>query len=61
EDLYHRAENFLRRVLGVHREPAHLANPAAAQGIDEQAALEMGMEVKSIEFVKSGAEVYRNV
>ncbi|WP_068808602.1 phosphomethylpyrimidine synthase ThiC [Thauera phenolivorans] len=34
---------------------------AAAQGIDEQAALEMGMEVKSIEFVKSGAEVYRNV
>jgi len=34
---------------------------AAAQGIDEQAALEKGMEVKSIEFVKSGAEVYRNV
>ncbi|WEN41187.1 Phosphomethylpyrimidine synthase [Thauera sp. GDN1] len=34
---------------------------AAQQGIDEQAALEKGMEVKSIEFVKSGAEVYRNV
>ena len=31
---------------------------AAAQGVDEQAALEKGMEVKSVEFVKQGAEVY---
>ena len=34
---------------------------AAAQGIDEQAALQKGMEVKAVEFVKSGAEVYRKV
>ncbi|MEI7614384.1 MAG: phosphomethylpyrimidine synthase ThiC [Betaproteobacteria bacterium] len=34
---------------------------AAAQGIDEKAALEKGMETKSIEFVKAGAEVYRRV
>ncbi|MDI3513136.1 MAG: phosphomethylpyrimidine synthase [Rhodocyclaceae bacterium] len=34
---------------------------AAQQGIDEQAALAKGMEVKAVEFVKSGAEVYRNV
>ncbi|MBI5919660.1 MAG: phosphomethylpyrimidine synthase ThiC [Nitrosomonadales bacterium] len=31
---------------------------AAAQGIAEQEALEKGMEVKSVEFVKQGAEVY---
>ncbi len=34
---------------------------AAAQGIDEKEALEKGMETKSIEFVKAGAEVYRRV
>ena len=34
---------------------------AAQQGIDEKAALEKGMETKSVEFVKSGAEVYRKV
>jgi phosphomethylpyrimidine synthase len=32
---------------------------AAKQGITEIAALKQGMEVKSIEFVKSGAEIYR--
>ena len=32
---------------------------AAAQGITEIAALKKGMEVKSIEFIKSGAEIYR--
>ncbi len=32
---------------------------AAKQGISEIAALKKGMEVKSIEFVKSGAEIYR--
>ena len=31
---------------------------ANAQGISEIAALKQGMEVKSIEFVKSGAEIY---
>ncbi|MDD2702148.1 MAG: phosphomethylpyrimidine synthase ThiC, partial [Sideroxydans sp.] len=31
---------------------------AAAQGVDEQTALQKGMEVKSVEFVKQGAEVY---
>ena len=31
---------------------------AAKQGLDEQAALEKGMEVKSVEFVKQGAQVY---
>ncbi|WP_283742645.1 phosphomethylpyrimidine synthase ThiC [Sideroxydans sp. CL21] len=31
---------------------------AAKEGLSEQAALEKGMEVKSIEFVKQGAEVY---
>ncbi|MDD5612691.1 MAG: phosphomethylpyrimidine synthase ThiC, partial [Gallionella sp.] len=31
---------------------------AAKQGVSEQMALEKGMEVKSIEFVKQGAEVY---
>lgn len=32
---------------------------AAKQGITEIAALKQGMEVKSIEFIKSGAEIYR--
>jgi phosphomethylpyrimidine synthase len=31
---------------------------AAKEGLSEQAALEKGMEVKSIEFVRQGAEVY---
>lgn len=34
---------------------------AAKQGLAESEALEKGMEVKSIEFVKMGAEVYRTV
>jgi phosphomethylpyrimidine synthase len=34
---------------------------AAAQGIEEKAALEKGMETKAVEFVKTGAEVYRRV
>jgi phosphomethylpyrimidine synthase len=34
---------------------------AAAQGLSEADALKKGMEVKSVEFVKSGAEVYRSV
>ena len=34
---------------------------AAQQGLDEAAALEKGMEAKSVEFVKNGAELYRNV
>ncbi len=32
---------------------------AAAQGISEQEALTKGMEVKAVEFVKQGAEIYR--
>ncbi|HKB58896.1 MAG TPA: phosphomethylpyrimidine synthase ThiC [Gallionellaceae bacterium] len=32
---------------------------AAKQGVSEQEALEKGMEAKSVEFVKQGAEVYR--
>jgi phosphomethylpyrimidine synthase len=32
---------------------------AAQQGVSEQQALERGMEVKAVEFVKSGAELYR--
>ncbi|HEY5291404.1 MAG TPA: phosphomethylpyrimidine synthase ThiC [Burkholderiales bacterium] len=31
---------------------------AAAQGVDEQAALEKGMEQKAVEFVKKGAQLY---
>ena len=34
---------------------------AAKQGLDDKAALEKGMETKAVEFVKSGAEVYRRV
>ncbi|MFO7542182.1 MAG: phosphomethylpyrimidine synthase ThiC [Thiobacillus sp.] len=34
---------------------------AAKQGISEQDALKKGMEIKSVEFVKQGAEVYRKV
>ncbi|HEY3431754.1 MAG TPA: phosphomethylpyrimidine synthase ThiC [Rhodocyclaceae bacterium] len=34
---------------------------AAAQGVSEQEALQKGMDVKSVEFVKTGAEVYRQV
>lgn len=34
---------------------------AAQQGVSEQVALQKGMEVKAIEFVKMGAEVYRQV
>ncbi|GGC80046.1 phosphomethylpyrimidine synthase ThiC [Undibacterium terreum] len=32
---------------------------AASQGISEIAALKQGMEVKAVEFIKSGAELYR--
>ncbi|KIF81190.1 phosphomethylpyrimidine synthase ThiC [Noviherbaspirillum autotrophicum] len=32
---------------------------AAAQGVSEEDALKKGMEVKAVEFVKSGAELYR--
>jgi phosphomethylpyrimidine synthase len=32
---------------------------AAAQGISEQQALEKGMETKAVEFVESGAQIYR--
>jgi phosphomethylpyrimidine synthase len=32
---------------------------AAAQGVSEDAALKKGMEVKAVEFVKSGAEIYQ--
>jgi phosphomethylpyrimidine synthase len=34
---------------------------AAKQGISEAEALEKGMEVKSVEFIEQGAEVYRKV
>lgn len=34
---------------------------AAARGVDNQAALEKGMEMKSVECVKQGAEVYHKV
>jgi phosphomethylpyrimidine synthase len=32
---------------------------AARQGLSEQDALQKGMEAKAVEFVKSGAEVYK--
>ena len=32
---------------------------AEKQGISETDALKQGMEVKAVEFVKSGAEIYR--
>ena len=32
---------------------------AASQGVSEEEALKKGMEVKAVEFVKSGAELYR--
>ncbi|VVD63692.1 thiamine biosynthesis protein ThiC [Pandoraea eparura] len=32
---------------------------AAKQGLTDEAALKQGMEVKAVEFVKSGAEIYR--
>lgn len=32
---------------------------AAKQGISEIAALKQGMEVKAVEFIKNGAEIYR--
>lgn len=34
---------------------------AAAQGVSEEEALKKGMEVKSVEFVKTGAKVYHKV
>ena len=34
---------------------------AAQQGIGEAEALEKGMEVKAVEFVQSGAEIYRKI
>ncbi len=34
---------------------------AAAQGLAETEALKRGMEVKSVEFVKTGADVYHKV
>jgi phosphomethylpyrimidine synthase len=32
---------------------------AAAQGVDEQAALQKGMEVKAVEFLKQGGQLYQ--
>lgn len=32
---------------------------APGQGVSEQEALQKGMEVKAVEFVQQGAEVYR--
>jgi len=32
---------------------------AASQGVSEQEALAKGMEVKAVEFVKQGVEIYR--
>ena len=32
---------------------------AAAQGVSESEALKQGMEAKAVEFVTSGAEIYR--
>jgi phosphomethylpyrimidine synthase len=34
---------------------------AAKEGLSDIDALKKGMEVKAVEFVKSGAEVYRQV
>jgi len=34
---------------------------AAAQGVSDTAALKQGMEVKAVEFIKNGAELYRKV
>jgi phosphomethylpyrimidine synthase len=34
---------------------------AKAQGLKEDEALKKGMEVKAVEFVKQGAEVYRKL
>jgi phosphomethylpyrimidine synthase len=34
---------------------------AASQGLAEEEALKKGMEVKAVEFVKQGAEVYRTL
>jgi phosphomethylpyrimidine synthase len=34
---------------------------AAAQGVSEEDALKKGMEVKSAEFVKQGAEIYQKI
>jgi phosphomethylpyrimidine synthase len=34
---------------------------AAKEGLNEADALTKGMEVKAVEFVKQGAEVYRKV
>jgi phosphomethylpyrimidine synthase len=32
---------------------------AAKEGLSEIAALKKGMEIKAVEFVKNGAEIYR--
>ena len=34
---------------------------AAAQGLQEEEALTKGMEAKAVEFVQTGAEVYRKI
>ncbi|MFZ4534859.1 hypothetical protein [Propionivibrio sp.] len=34
---------------------------AVAQGVIENEALAKGMEVKAVEFVKAGAQVYRKI
>jgi phosphomethylpyrimidine synthase len=34
---------------------------AAQQGISDEAALQKGMEVKSVEFVKGGAKLYDKI
>ena len=42
----------------VVAEAAHVRDYAAEQGVSEGEALKKGMEQKSVEFVKKGAQIY---
>jgi hypothetical protein len=57
-----RLESLVRQTAGIDLSVGGRGEGLRRQaGVSKQEALEKGMEVKSVEFVKQGAEVYHKV
>ncbi len=57
-DLWETGKTFLELLMKISQD---VRDYAAAQGVSETEAVQRGMAEKSIEFVKSGAEVYHRI
>ena len=55
------SSDFIRGVAKVENRLIVMLDLDRIFTFEEKAALEKGMEVKAVEFVKAGAEVYRRV